>query len=108
MKRLACSIALLALTSVVSPRPASAQGQYPYLGEIQLFPFNFCPTGWIPADGQLLQISQNTALFSLFGVMYGGDGVTTFGVPKWGPTYASNGGPFTACIATQGIFPSRN
>jgi len=43
--------------------------------------FNFCPRGWLPLNGQLLSISQNTALFSLLGTIYGGDGRTTFGLP---------------------------
>jgi microcystin-dependent protein len=53
----------------------------PFLGEIRIFAGNFAPRSWAMCEGQLLQISQNTALFSLFGVMYGGNGVTTFGLP---------------------------
>lgn len=53
----------------------------PYLGEIGLFAGNFVPAGWVEADGQLLEISQNSALFSLFGTTYGGDGRVTFGLP---------------------------
>jgi microcystin-dependent protein len=55
--------------------------QTPYLGEIRIFAGNFAPTGWAICDGSLLPISQNTALFSLLGTMYGGDGRTTFGLP---------------------------
>lgn len=53
----------------------------PFLGEIAWVPYNFAPRGWQFCDGQLLQISQNTALFSLLGTIYGGDGRTTFGIP---------------------------
>ena len=53
----------------------------PFLGEIRLFGFNFAPQGWMFCQGQLLAISSNTALFSLLGTMYGGDGRTTFGLP---------------------------
>jgi microcystin-dependent protein len=51
------------------------------VAEIRIFPYNFAPTGWAFCDGQLLPISQNTALFSLLGTMYGGDGRTTFALP---------------------------
>ena len=53
-----------------------------YLGEIRVVGFNFAPVGWAQCDGQLLPISQNTALFSLLGTFYGGDGVTSFGLPN--------------------------
>lgn len=52
-----------------------------FLGEIRLMSFNFAPKGWTPCNGQLLSIQQNTALFSLLGTFYGGDGVRTFGLP---------------------------
>lgn len=52
-----------------------------FVGEIRAFPFNFLPRGWLWCDGQLLPISQNTALFSILGTNYGGDGKATFGLP---------------------------
>jgi microcystin-dependent protein len=52
-----------------------------YLGQIMLFAGNFAPVGWAFCNGQLLPINQYQALFSLLGVTYGGDGITTFGVP---------------------------
>ncbi|TLX75035.1 phage tail protein [Labilibacter sediminis] len=55
--------------------------QDPMLGEIKLFAGNFAPRGWAFCDGQLLAINQHSALFSLLGTMYGGDGRTTFGLP---------------------------
>ena len=54
----------------------------PFVAEIRMFGFNFAPTGWALCNGQLLPISQNTALFSLLGTMYGGDGKTTFALPN--------------------------
>src|SRR6187200_992258 len=52
-----------------------------FVAEIRIFPFNFAPTGWAFCDGQLMPISQNTALFSLLGTFYGGDGKSTFALP---------------------------
>jgi len=66
--------------SVMVPKPAMA-GVDPFIGELMLFGGNFCPRTWANADGQLLSISQNNALFSLYGTFYGGDGRTTFGLP---------------------------
>lgn len=54
----------------------------PFVAEIRIFPFNFAPKGWAWCDGQLLPISQNTALFSLVGTTYGGDGESTFALPN--------------------------
>ena len=53
----------------------------PFVSEIRVFPFNFAPVGWAKCDGQLLPISQNTALFSLLGTTYGGNGKSTFALP---------------------------
>jgi microcystin-dependent protein len=53
----------------------------PFVAEIRIFPFNFAPIGWAFCDGQILPISQNTALFSLLGTTYGGNGVSTFALP---------------------------
>lgn len=53
----------------------------PYLGEIRMFGGNFAPRGWNFCEGQLLDIGENQALFTLIGTTYGGDGVTTFGLP---------------------------
>ena len=54
----------------------------PFVAEIRIFPFNFAPKGWAFCAGQLLPISQNTALFSLLGTQYGGDGRSNFGLPN--------------------------
>jgi len=53
-----------------------------FVAEIRIFPFNFAPTGWAMCNGQLLPISQNTALFSLLGTTYGGNGKSTFALPN--------------------------
>ena len=66
----------------------------PFVGEIRMFAGNFAPRGWAFCDGQLLAVSQNDALFSLLGTIYGGDGRTTFGLPDLRgriPIHAGNG-----------------
>jgi len=74
-------VAVVALGMWMVPL-GNAQGVTPFLGEIKFVGFNFAPKGWALCDGQLLQISQNTALFSLLGTFYGGDGKTTFALPN--------------------------
>ena len=59
----------------------------PYIGEIIMFAGNFAPKGWMLCQGQLLSIAQNTALFSILGTTYGGDGVTTFALPDFRGRY---------------------
>ena len=54
----------------------------PYLAEIRIFSFNFPPKGWAMCNGQLMQINQNQALFSLLGTTYGGNGISTFALPN--------------------------
>jgi microcystin-dependent protein len=54
----------------------------PFVAEIRIFPFNFAPQGWAFCDGQILPLSQNTALFSLLGTTYGGDGKSNFALPN--------------------------
>ena len=54
----------------------------PFIGQILMVGFNFAPIGWALCNGQLLSIAQNTALFSLLGTTYGGDGVSTFALPN--------------------------
>jgi microcystin-dependent protein len=108
MKRLIYCATLLVSMSCLTSRPAVAQTDQ-FVGEIRIFGFNFCPQGWANANGQLLAITQNVALFSLLGTFYGGDGVQNFALPTWGPIFAQGGGgPLTTCIALTGIFPSRN
>jgi microcystin-dependent protein len=76
----ACTaVALAAL--LAEPLPAAAQADDGYLGQIICGAFNYAPRGWARLDGQLLSISQNTALFSLLGTTYGGNGVQTIALP---------------------------
>jgi microcystin-dependent protein len=76
------------------------------VGQIQLFPYTFTPKGWAPCKGQLLQINQNTVLFSLLGTSFGGDGRQTFALPNLqGKEPAPNLQYF---IAVEGTYPSRD
>jgi microcystin-dependent protein len=66
----------------------------PFVAEIRIFPFNFAPKGWAFCDGQLLPLSQNTALFSLLGTTYGGNGKSNFALPDLqgrGPMHPGQG-----------------
>ena len=79
------------MASVVGPVEANCAFP-PFLGEICTFTFNFCPKGFVVADGRLLSINENQALFSLLVTTFGGDGRTTFGVPDLrGATVAGTG-----------------
>jgi microcystin-dependent protein len=98
---------LTAALVAASAAPAAAQPQH-YLGEVMLFAGNFCPSGWTPMAGQVMHISQNTALFSILGTAYGGDGTTTFALPKASPIPTANGAALTQCIATAGVWPMHN
>lgn len=75
------------------------------LGQIRLFAFNFAPRGWMLCDGTTLPISQYTAVFSLVGTTYGGDGRTTFALPNLKGKEPIPGS--TYCICMEGVFPSR-
>jgi microcystin-dependent protein len=74
----------------------------PLLGEVRRFAFGFVPQGWAACDGSMLSINDNTALFSLLGTSFGGNGQTNFALP----TIAPEAG-LAACIATAGVYPSR-
>jgi microcystin-dependent protein len=67
----------------------------PFIGEIRMFGFNFAPVGWATCSGQLMPINQNTALFSLLGTYYGGNGTTTFALPDLRSRVAVNQGQGT-------------
>ena len=105
--RSAVLYAVLSFPLWAEPSPARA-GANPFIGEIEIFAFNFCPTGWAALNGQLLPINQNQALFALLGTTYGGDGKTTFALPTAKPIFSATGAVLQQCIALQGIFPSRN
>ena len=75
-------VALGVLLGSFQPAGAWAGGIDPFIGEIMWVPYNFAPRGWAECNGQLIPIAQNTALFSLLGTTYGGDGRTTFALPN--------------------------
>lgn len=119
MRRTKLSTLSLTLTAsmlaagVTLGAPRADAAIQPYLGEIMFVPFEFCPLGWLPADGRSMSISANTALFSLLGTLYGGDGQTTFELPDLrGQIIDPGKGPdrkrkITACVAVEGVYPSR-
>lgn len=73
--------AALAISGLSISAPAATAQVTPFIGQITPMGFNFCPRNWTAANGQLLPIASNTALFSLYGTTYGGDGRTTFAMP---------------------------
>ena len=79
------------------------------IGEIRLFSGNFAPRDWAFCDGQALSIAQNTALFSILGNRYGGNGTTDFQLPKLAPLRESDGGetPIRYVICLYGMYPRR-
>jgi microcystin-dependent protein len=78
----------------------------PFIGQIELFPYDFDPRGWTTCDGKLLKIAESQALFALLGNRFGGDGRTTFAVPDLSKVLPNSNMRY--CIALQGIFPSRS
>src|SRR5271169_5400341 len=77
----------------------------PFVGEIRMFGGNFAPNGWMLCQGQLLPISENSALFQLIGTTYGGDGQNTFGLPNLQgrvPVHQGTGGGATFTIGQLG------
>ncbi|WP_416832233.1 MAG: phage tail protein [Erythrobacter sp.] len=104
-KRIAAAcLAAAATLTLASP----VQAREGYLAEVFVFGGNFCPRGTLPADGRLLEIRTNTALFSLLGTTYGGDGRTTFALPNLDGMEDKDGRKVKFCIVTQGIYPSRS
>lgn len=81
----------------------------PLMATIMLFAPNWDPKGWMPCDGRLLSIAQYSALFSLLGTQYGGDGIQTFALPNIPaqPTEGQGTATMSAYIAVVGIYPSR-
>lgn len=86
--------------------PSWSQNE-PFIAEIRTYAFNFCPRGEAPPNGQFLSISQNTALFSLLGTRYGGNGQTTFALPTAKPIFTATRAPLLQCITLQGVYPPR-
>ena len=81
MKKSALTAGVAAMVVSLLTVSAPAQARDPFIGEIMQFGGNFCPRGWAEADGRLLSISNYSALFSLLGTNFGGDGRRTFGLP---------------------------
>lgn len=106
MKHSLLSILLLALL-IFAPVGKAFAGSEPFIGEITIFAGSYSPRGFAFCEGQLLQISQYTALFSNLGVRYGGDGRTTFALPDLKEAEKSLAG-VRYIIALQGLFPARN
>ncbi|WP_197089202.1 phage tail protein [Puniceibacterium sp. IMCC21224] len=97
MKQTATTLGLCVTIGLGLASAATAQDEF--IGEVKLFGMNFCPRGWAAAEGQILPISQNTALFSLIGTIYGGDGTSTMALPDLrGRAVVNNG-------AGPGLFP---
>lgn len=82
MKLRQSAILLAAAGSALSLSVPAQAGSDPFIGQIMTTGHNFCPRGFAPADGQLISIAQNTALFSLLGTFYGGNGTSTFALPN--------------------------
>ena len=79
----------------------------PFLGEVSLFPYEFDVEGWARCEGQVLPIKDRTALFSLLGTRFGGDGRSNFGLPKMAPLATSEGAALAYFIAIEGMYPRR-
>ena len=81
----------------------------PFIAEIRTVGFHFAPPGWATCDGQLLRIAQHTALFSLLGTRFGGDGRTNFALPDLsGAEPKGQGGqPVGYLVCLEGVFPPR-
>jgi microcystin-dependent protein len=96
---------LLAAAVALSPSAGWAASE-PFIGEIDYFPYTFCPVGYMPTDGRVLSISSNTALFSLIENRYGGSAAqSTFALPMLKPLQSETGAVVTPCIAVAlGVF----
>lgn len=100
---MAATFALLTI-----PAASALAGQDAYIGEVTIVAGNFCPSGTLPAIGQLMPIVQYQALYSLLGATYGGDGRTNFALPNIPPTKTAQGPALTTCIATTGVYPRKD
>ena len=104
MKKIASLVSafLVAGTLATTPMPAKAD---PYIGEIFIFGGLWCPRGSVEANGQLLPINGNAALFSLFGTTYGGDGNKNFALPNLNKDRTENSPRY--CVVVNGVYPER-
>lgn len=99
--------ALVIAAATLLPGNAAACSAESYLGSVCTTAATYCPRGYAPADGQTMDITQNTALFSLLGTRYGGDGRTTFALPDL-RKQGGKGAKLLHCIALTGYFPPQN
>jgi len=112
MKRMIAQLTIALALLCLAPTPHANASADPFLGEITIFTGSFAPRGWVFCEGQMMAIAQNTALFSIVGTSYGGDGKTTFKLPDLRDAEAklrkddTTPGP-RYIIALQGIYPSR-
>jgi hypothetical protein len=106
MKLAHLTAAAFALLTI--PAASALAGQDAYIGEVTTVAGNFCPSGTTPAIGQILQIQQNQALFSLLGTTYGGDGRVSFALPNIPPTKTVQGAALTTCINLMGVYPQKD
>lgn len=97
------SVAVLAAIASLYSAPAQA-GDGDYIAEVFLNAATFCPRGTTEADGKLLPIADNSAVFSLVGINYGGDGRTTFGLPDLREQAPRE---MRYCFVLEGLYPSR-
>ena len=79
-----------------------------YIGEVRLFAGTYAPLNWAFCEGQVMAIADNMALFSILGAQFGGDGRTTFALPKLDPVKSEQGVGVRYIICLNGIYPSRD
>jgi NADH:ubiquinone oxidoreductase subunit 4 (subunit M) len=107
MKRALSCIAVSATALLATCNTGLAQVD-PFVGQIMVFSGSFCPQHWLPANGQLLSIYSNQALYSLLGNTYGGQYPNTFALPNAASfTTLTPGASLLVCISTSGVYPSR-
>jgi hypothetical protein len=108
--RLTTAAAVLASLAAL-PSPASAREPDGYIGEVRFLAFDFCPSGTVKANGDVVDIRQYNALYELIGTRYGGDGEQTFAVPDLRREIVSEERgkdvPLIPCVIVNGEFPRR-
>jgi microcystin-dependent protein len=97
--------ACVTIRGVYPPPPDDPPSVVLYVGQVEFLAENFCPAGWLPADGRLLQKDHYDNLFSVLGTTYGGDGKTNFAVPKVAAMRTASGATLTPCIDVVGVAP---
>jgi len=106
MKRLSALLSSAIVVSSLGLAPAASAREC-YTGEIAAFPYTFAPGGWLPADGRVMLIVENTALFAALGKSFGGDGKTTFALPNLTGLKPATGPEISFAICARGTWPQR-